>query len=509
MAPLPDRVNTIDNTFPIAIGLKKSDKWDEVEHQFRQDTKCFDNKDTPLYMYHGGLKKLVPVYVRRICSIEDKPERSEVTHTLGNTGKSHRLFGTVTMIASPICLDASDFLVHQKAVGIPASVWGWSDQFIVKDNNNGAYLSSCLTCRRNRIRWLLHPQQNMACAAGCQVCADWSFDPATCKLLDWPCGTMYPTTEDPSCPISAPPGRGVGVEHLSHISLTFEVLKDACRFAFFHLVKSNSDKYRWSFQSAKYYLTNCGVNGKQINEIWEQTKRFRANKIKDPSLSIDYLGDPLGVGDFRFPSSWVGPLPMSAYVEAIMHALFLGVAEWNFKLVHGLLANVGNGKKILRNCNTIIFLMKAFNLSWLTNFPINPDNPTMTGAWVSENWLAFTRISKIAYSWTICECDNKNLLGSADIMRLVISFHGLVARALSRSGVTEHSVLELPSYIKEFLNCTKELDIRLNYKAMITKPTRVVLAKEKEPPSTRQKEAGTHQDQEPLRTQVPAAAVPA
>lgn len=84
-----DRVNSISNTFPIAVGLKKNPFWHLVEDRFQKDMKAFGNG--PIWLYRGDLKKVVPCFVLRITCITDKVERSEYTSTLGCTSPRPKL----------------------------------------------------------------------------------------------------------------------------------------------------------------------------------------------------------------------------------------------------------------------------------------------------------------------------------------------------------------------------------------------------------------------------------
>jgi hypothetical protein len=52
-----NRINAIDNTRAIALGLKKNGNWSSVEHKFQKDMSRFGNGLNPVEIYHGGLKK--------------------------------------------------------------------------------------------------------------------------------------------------------------------------------------------------------------------------------------------------------------------------------------------------------------------------------------------------------------------------------------------------------------------------------------------------------------------
>jgi hypothetical protein len=103
VSPGKDVVNSVGNTFAMALGQKKNSGWSQVEHQVRQDTSVFGDPTKPLHVYHGGLRKMVPVYVVRINTSHDKPERADVTGTLSYNGNTHRSFGRLIHVVTPPC----------------------------------------------------------------------------------------------------------------------------------------------------------------------------------------------------------------------------------------------------------------------------------------------------------------------------------------------------------------------------------------------------------------------
>jgi hypothetical protein len=113
-------------------------------------------------------------------------------------------------------------------------------------------------------------------------------------------------------------------------------------------------------------------------------------------------------------------------------------------------------------------LLKAltkFNLSWLLAFPFSGKKLT-TGTWVSENWLAWIRISKIAYGFCIQRGIDDERLGGNDLLRMVTSFTALIARILSHAPSTSRTTELQEAILKEFLSSIRELDIRTRYNQM-------------------------------------------
>ena len=83
------------------------------------------------------------------------------------------------------------------------------------------------------------------------------------------------------------------------------------------------------------------------------------------------------------------------FVDAPMHILFLGI----MKDVHQMTMEWCSASNI--ESSTVCHICKYFNiffdmqLEWLKIIPIGGSN---FSGWVSENWLAFSRISKWVYS---------------------------------------------------------------------------------------------------------------
>ena len=117
--------------------------------------------------------------------------------------------------------------------------------------------------------------------------------------------------------------------------------------------------------------------------------------------------------------------------------------------------------------------LKKFQLSWLMCRPFNEGankkNKKSTGGWVSENWLAWLRISKIVYGWCYRDKKTNARVGAEDVLRMTISFQALVANLMSHSGVNRQTIRMIKCLIKEFMCCVRELDLHVNHAKMNTK----------------------------------------
>jgi hypothetical protein len=121
-----DSSNSGDNTFILAVGSKDNPSWTKVERLFSRDMNVVSDVSKPLLVYHGKLRKMVPTVMIRIASLEDKPERAEITSTLEG-GLYHCCFGKSVAIV-PAKLNRQkivEFLKDKKAGRADSDIhWG-------------------------------------------------------------------------------------------------------------------------------------------------------------------------------------------------------------------------------------------------------------------------------------------------------------------------------------------------------------------------------------------------
>ena len=476
-APRKSAVNSTDNTFVIAIGLKKAKGWPEVARRIRNDFRQLSCMDRPTMMYHGILRKMVPVFFKQFASIEDKAERPDTTGTLGSGSGLHRRFGYIGRLDTPTCKvdELEAYLENQRNSTVPPSCWGWS-QYFVEDGCNGSKLPACLQCRRNRLvklGTLKDPQNNVT---DCKNCCDWELLGRNSSLLSYAPGQEYPKLVHDDCPVEAPPGREVNQKELLPVKLGFQMMKQACRFAFFHCSRPRGTS-NWTKATCKEYLRNCGLATKDQEQLYETAKNAR-----NVGMHVNYQDDER-VGNFLFHPAWSGEIELEDYIEAVMHLLHLGIAEDIMELGTEWMKasrqkNVSSSA-FRKAVQPLLRELKKFQLSWLMIFPFTgEENDLKTGGWVAENWAAFVRVSPILFAWACREDENpsedahvpKNQTavqdGFRDLARVIISFHAVVARVQTHSGINQEFISETELYIKEFLSSVRELDVRLRYKVL-------------------------------------------
>lgn len=466
------RVNSSDNTVPIALGLKSNKNWSKVEHRFRDDMRVFGDGLSPIRLYHGGLKKIVPVYVKRIACLADKIEKAALTYTLSPTSTLHRCFGKIIELMIPILLSGKidEYITNLRngANDTCLKKHGWSNQFYDPSVvTNAAKLVSCVRCRQETIDYLRQCSSRSTSfkKETCCDCANWRIEDDTAGMLLFDPPSDYPKFEKDGCLIRPPSGREVGLSKLRMIRLDFATIVQAIKYAFCNSMGRKS----WNKKNCQAYLRCCGVNEEQQNLVYDKAQSSHASKAV-----IDYSNEKF-LGQYEYPAAFTGDLELSFFIETLMHLLFLGNAKYNFELCKIYMRDVRGGNmepKFKRNCNRLLYDLKKFNLSWLLSHEFAGKKLT-TGPWVSENWLAWVRLSKILYGWFGTRGIQDERDGVNDLFRMIISFTAMVACVLTHSGFDKRKISIHQGFVREYLSCVNELDIRLRHKIMSSPPMKI------------------------------------
>ena len=464
-SPPKSKVNSTDNTLPVAVGMKKNSTWPEVERRFRDDMESISNK--PLQLYHGPLKRIVPVFIRRIASLTDKVERGDVTATLSCTSDYHRYFGKVIKFERPAIdkLAVKLVLETQKSGFADESLkdFCWSSPMVDQSKNTG-YLASCRSCRKKCLLGIQRLSRKTSTTSHepdniCGHCADWTLSDATKARLSFGPAKDYPTRMRPNCPFECPIERPIGATKLEYVDLSFPFMKQAARFAYFHSIGPRGQQ--WTKAQCKAYLRTCGIKTSVQEAIYDD-----ARKSHEENLPVDYTLDDR-IGNFFFPAAWNGDVPIPRFIEMLMHLLFLGVAESNFTLSLDYLKSIGSGENTFKvRVQNLLHQLRKFNLSWLLAHPFSGKNPLTTGTWVSENWLAWVRMSKVCSTYFCRHGLESERRGSNDLVRVVVSFTALAARVMTHAGVNKNTVAAVHMFTKEFLSSVRELDLRVRYELL-------------------------------------------
>ena len=473
VSPPKHLVNATDNTFPVAIGLKKAKGWKRVERMFHKEVEELTNSSEPILFYNGTVKRMVPCFFRRFAVLSDKQERNGLTGTLGCGSDIHRCFGVSGKIVTPSCkLPALKEHLKQGAQGARVNKkFGWSEKFIER-NGNGAIFPSCSACRADGLEKLFG-LKDFSETLICDCCQKWDLIPPdeSCNYdLEFPAHKDYPTRAAEGSPVLAPVGRDLFQEgnKLPFVRITWKLMTDACKFAFYQASRTSG----WTKGQTTNYLKNCGVSTK-LAELLHETAKAAKNQN-----DVDYFQDDK-IGDFEFDPAWLSrEISLQDYIEAVMHQLFLGAAESNFDLTTTWLSDTPAAAKLghttfLQMFQVLIKDLRGFNLSWLLAYPLTGKKGKLgTGSWVAENWVFFVRISQVVFGW----CKNSeqaSKYGVDDMSRMVIAFHAFVARCLTHAGIDGGGIKEAELYLKEFLSALREFDVRVRHEKL-NKPVQKV-----------------------------------
>ena len=125
----------------------------------------------------------------------------------------------------------------------------------------------------------------------------------------------------------------------------------------------------------------------------------------------------------------------------------------------------------LRGIQPLLIELKKFQLlGWLPVWHFNgKEDDYTTGSWVSENWMAFIRISPILFGWACKDWETGIQNGFRDVARTILSFHAVCARVMTHGGIDSDMIDETEHLMKEFLSCIRELDIRVRHASMTGK----------------------------------------
>lgn len=472
ISPPDKKINDTENTFPIAIGLKKNySAFFKVERKIVDDIAKLTENKKPMLVYSGKLRKIIPIYVSHIANLTDKPERADITSTIGCTSDYHRCFGRLVKLESPILDDKKihQYLTLSSIRHYPKTIrwlYGWS-RHLLPEGSNGTKFQSCLECRKKTCRFLLRETHDrpigrftdLTSHTTCLECTNWTLRKEYNHMLRSPVPKDYPTRTADNCTLPAPEGREAGLSHLGLVELTQEFIVKATKFAYFNASQPKVTK-PWGKQITVEYLRTCGVRKEIAAAIFDSAHRNRRNHEEVNYNEMDR------VSDFLFPAAWYAPLDFGNYMELVMHEIFLGVIKSNYELIEILLSET---KKLITFKKAVQPLLEELNklqLSWIATHPFSGKETAGTGAWVSENWLAWCRISKIVYAWIGQSEIFDEETGRDDLYRLVVVTTAMVSRIMTHGGVDESMCVQLELYIKELLSCVSELDIRIRYKKM-------------------------------------------
>ena len=501
-------VNGTENTFPVAVGLKKALGWSKVEHLFSGHMKELEKHtpENPLKKYNSVIGKMQPIIVQRFAFLADRPERAVVTKSVAYSSDSHRHFGVSGKIETPgYDMEAINSLQEKERAGTVRSSWDWPVQYVKtcdKTGNklSGALIPSCHGCRSERLHQLGTISGRRRSVASCAKCVDWEMTGSRNQVsLDFQQHKEYPKHITIGSPAPAPKGRdkflitfapdgspigdheGCDLEknmRLPFIKLTFRLMMQACKFAFYQASRAKTG-VSWNKAKTLCYLSYCGVSPKVAEHLYAVADNCRKEKkqcqVEYNSLAFIGVPTPDMEQVIYFPPVWNDNLELLDFIETPMHQLGLGIGKSILEMITEWLksdlipAQSGlTSTGLRRNMQNLLQDLKKVRMSWCNPLPFNESDKKgySTGGWVADQWFALIRFSKMLFAWCARPDAQSSRYGAHDLSRVLISYVAFVARCLTHSPIDKAFIAETRLHAKEFLSCLRDFDVRSRFQKL-------------------------------------------
>lgn len=366
--PRVDR-NSINNTYPVAVSGKKASH-EPAYGWFDKEIKQINEKGIVVYSKTRG--EAVRVKVAVFARLADQPERRGENGLMAGNSTSHvryRVSGDHKQLAK--------------------------------------FLAPCENC------YNLLKAKRLGETAACSVCVCWdivgnkeNMDLSLTPSADYPkrddftgdCPFQYLTMEDKVLPFE----------------MSYERLVLSAEYAHEQLMKGH-----WTVKKTQAFLSRENMNTKLVEKITEAAVLCRVNNEHAE-------GQHSGLDAVRLAAleqlEWMDPKPhplpilwrtgetLAVFVDVIMHILFLGVVKTLMLHIQSFLSQQNSNARFVRNVqspggmNEMLDNWCLRSLSWLRLAPYRGEK---FGGWVSENYLAFSRISLWFYQNVPDICGSK------------------------------------------------------------------------------------------------------
>lgn len=350
----------LETTFPIALSTKGSDH-EVIEREVKKEILRLQSGQF-ISVYSRAHKQTVHVHAEIYCIMNDQPERRSNLGLSNGNSTCHSRFGVLmdckqnkNVIRS--CNDCS------KSIELEVT------DYINKTSDN------------RRDSWWR--------ANCCEDCSAWMFS------LSHPLLRYKPDKDFPLL--------FCDVEHLLEPKqITRELLQTTITRVHDLLLSSSI-----TIAEAKSIMKYSGFNSAVQDQILESASNCKGmmaafnEKDNDPENYNDYLNsknmNPQAFMKFELPSAWYGFNDVKQYVDVPMHLLMLGIVK-SVLLKIGVWLRLRNQQSLfLRMTNTVLGEVKSLNIHWckILEYP----STDKFGGWVSENFLAMSRLANWFYSF--------------------------------------------------------------------------------------------------------------
>jgi hypothetical protein len=339
--------NSTRHVYPVALG-RKGDSHDSVMKQYNDELAQIQNG---MEFYHGGLKRNIKVYADVDVIAVDRPEKTALTKTSSHVGNSTKRALHVAPLSGPKSKDFFENLV------------------------------SCPECFERNVKGLPEPE------GGCCKCTNWDFYPSDARnkdlLLEKP-GPTYPIGyKGDTLPSDVRPvpkdEEEARLFMIGPVELTIELLKACVMFCFLNVWSRT-----WNVDRGHEYLRLCGLP----EELYKSYCTLAYRQRREHDYSKVTLPE--------FPPSWQRDVALFRYIDSPMHMLFLGIVESTIELLSSALSKMQKHSAFARRANSTLDRLRKLSLDFLRAGLFSGKKFT-TGPWVSEQFLAFSRVCKELY----------------------------------------------------------------------------------------------------------------
>jgi hypothetical protein len=334
---LTTSTTTHEHTYLVALGRKDSCH-DVVETRFAAELRSLrDPLETNLF-FHGGLGRSVPVHMALFVATKDQPERRSSLYLMGGNSVSHARFA-------------------------------WACDHLALASK----LPSCANCLASLISIVNGTQAHMP---GCCNCLNWSLEGEN-DLLYFPAPLDYPQDQF----------EDNELRQLRPVKLSYELLIEKV-----NLARTKLETDQWSRKSTESFLKFYCLNDEIITRLLSGADyRAKAKQSEDDAdgpihvmeNSYSHLMD-----DESLPPIWTRGDSLQCHIDVVMHLLFLGITKTTVLLVRDWVKANASFPTFQKYAKPIF--RKVPKVGWCTTAPYTGDK---LGGWVSENYLAFARLS--------------------------------------------------------------------------------------------------------------------
>lgn len=357
-APSRKQHNLLQQTYPLTVGKSTKDHALAEEYLLRKIHKLMEEPIEMFSFHHGAPVSVVAVPYAFIC---DQPERRKATKTMGGNSIFHARF----------C-----FSIYHKAL-LPV-------------------LRACGQCLTSMRMGVL--------PVDCDNCVNWDTERATQRGSPTIVSKLklHPHKDYPSAYFGQ--SESFKNQYLTEDGMILPFQLTSCRLKqSFYLAFNNLVSGNWGSKQVQAFLDRECFMSELTRQIIDRGTSARAlAKIRDGSSQDSPAAQALMDRDSeRNPEKYLAPtIPFSWHIhdnqdslllfpDVLMHLLFLGIVKSTLNTVKSWISQQKKFTDFKQKAARYDLLLSGVRLDWL---PVLDYRNGGFGGWVSENYLAFSRV---------------------------------------------------------------------------------------------------------------------